>query len=169
MGVAAVAAWAVLAAGCGAAEGVDKGATVAVYVSGPLRGPEGSAGRDQCEEAVRELQRHGARAGQVRVRLRCLDSAAEGGKWTLASVGANARRATEDSTTVAYIGEPSPRATRFSSTILEAAGIAQVSAMSGGPAMAKGKQRSPSLHARAGQWSAGQPFTGQLLTAVALA
>ena len=137
MGVAAVAAWAVLAAGCGAAEGVDKGATVAVYVSGPLRGPEGSAGRDQCEEAVRELQRHGARAGQVRVRLRCLDSAAEGGKWTLASVGANARRATEDSTTVAYIGEPSPRATRFSSTILEAAGIAQVSAMSGGPAMAK--------------------------------
>ncbi len=115
------------------------GATVAVYVSGPLSGPEGGAGRAQCGGARRELERHGAGAGQVQVQVQvlCIDSAADGGKWTLAGVGANARRATEDSTTVGYIGETSPQATRFSSTILEAAGIAQVSGMSGGPAMAK--------------------------------
>lgn len=134
---AAGAAWAVLAAGCGAGEGVDQGATVAVYVSGPLSGPEGTAGRAQCGGARRELARHGPRAGQVQVRVVCIGSAADGGKWTLAGVGANARRATEDSTTVGYIGETSPPATKFSSTILEAAGIAQVSGISGASAMAR--------------------------------
>jgi branched-chain amino acid transport system substrate-binding protein len=128
---------AVLAGGCGGAEGVEEGATVAVYVSGPLSGPEGGVGRAQCGTAGRELQRHGADAGEVQVRVHCLDSAADAGNWTLAGVGANARRASEDSTTVGYIGETSPRATRFSQPILDAAGIAQVSGMSGREAMAR--------------------------------
>jgi hypothetical protein len=58
------------------------------------------------------------------VRAICLDN-----PGTLAATGANARRATEDSTTVGYIGEPS--------TIVDAAGIAQVSTSSGAIAMAR--------------------------------
>jgi hypothetical protein len=55
----------------------------------------------------------------------------------LAAIGANARRATEDSTTVGYIGDPDPAASRFSRPILDAAGIAQLSNLSGAAAMSK--------------------------------
>jgi branched-chain amino acid transport system substrate-binding protein len=122
---AAIAACAGLAvAGCGGG-GIEEGATVRVYAAAPL-----------CAGAKRELFRHGARAGAVQVQVLCL-AAAPGGGGTLASVGANARRATQDSSTVGYIGEATPQATKFSSTILESAGIAQLSGMSGGSAMAR--------------------------------
>src|SRR5262249_24077249 len=117
--------------------GVEENATVSVYVSGPLSGKEGGVGRAQCGTAGRELQRHGAQAGEGEGRVLCLDSASGGDRWTLASIGANARRATEDSTTVGYIGETSPAATKFSEPILEAAGIAQVSGKSGKAALAE--------------------------------
>lgn len=114
----------IAAAGCGGG-GVEEGTTVRVYAAAPL-----------CAGAKGELSRHGERAGSVRVQVLCLDTA-PGGRWTLASVGANARRATEDSTTVGYIGETTSQATKFSSTILESAGIAQLSGMSGRSAMAR--------------------------------
>lgn len=46
-------------------------------------------------------------------------------------MGANARRAVEDSTTIGYIGEPGAVASRFSRPILETAGIPQLSTGSG--------------------------------------
>jgi hypothetical protein len=58
--------------------------------------------------------------------LVCVSDGEEGKRWTLAAVGANARRATEDSTTVAYIADRDPTAARFSHSILESAGIAQL-------------------------------------------
>jgi hypothetical protein len=90
-----------------------------------------------CGEARRELARHGGRAGEVRLRLVCLDDTGGAPRWRLAAVGANARRAVEDSATVAYIGELEPGPTRFSQPIVEAAGIGQVSGPSGGRAMAE--------------------------------
>jgi hypothetical protein len=72
----------------------------------------------------------------VRVRAICLPSVERGGRLELATIGANARRATEDSTTVGYIGEPTKAASRFSEPILETAGIAQLSQTSGAAAMA---------------------------------
>jgi hypothetical protein len=54
----------------------------------------------------------------------------------LAQIGANARRATEDSTTVAYLEEAGP-ATRFSAPILEEAEIAQLTSNSGAASMAR--------------------------------
>jgi hypothetical protein len=92
------------------------------------------------------LERAGGRAGDVRLRLSCLDAAAisdvpstgtdrEVSAWSLAAVGANARRASEDSATVAYLGEPQAAAARFSLPILEAAGIGQVGGRSGAEAM----------------------------------
>jgi hypothetical protein len=99
---------------------------VSVYVAAPL-----------CAEAKRELAREGGQAGDVRVRAVCLPSAESDGKLDLARIGANARRATEDSTTVGYIGEPTRAATRFSEPILESAGIAQISESSGAAAVQK--------------------------------
>jgi hypothetical protein len=112
---------AVLAAGCGE-EGVSPGATVTAYVSG----------ESLCEGARQALDRSDGRAGDFRVRMICLEETG-----TLAAIGANARRAIEDSSTIAYIGEADPAASRFSRPILEAAGIPQIPTSSGTTAMAR--------------------------------
>ena len=111
--------------GCGSG-GVEEGATVKVYVAAPL-----------CAGAKREIARRGPRIGEVRVRGVCLARSESGGRIDLAAIGANARRATQDTSTVGYVGETDPRATRFSSAILESAGIAQLSGISGQAAMAR--------------------------------
>jgi hypothetical protein len=69
------------------------------------------------------------------VRLVCVGDGEDGRSWTLAAVGANARRAVEDSTTVAYIADRDPTAAKFSRTILEEAGITQLSGRSGATEM----------------------------------
>jgi hypothetical protein len=114
----------VIVAGCGG-YGTSRGATVSVYVTAPL-----------CAGAKRELAREGGRAGSVHVRAVCLPSVGWGEGLSLAAVGANARRATEDSTAVGYIGEPQPVAIHFSSPILESAGIGSIYRRSGVVAMA---------------------------------
>lgn len=121
--------------GCGGSAGVQSGATVSVYVSVPLSGPSAAAGRASCAGARHAAKRAGGRAGEVRVRVVCLDDSEGTAPWSLAAVGADARRAVEDSGTVAYIGELEPAASRFSATILEAAQIAQVSAADGAASM----------------------------------
>jgi hypothetical protein len=115
-----------VAAGCGQGAAVGKGATVSVYVAAPL-----------CAEAERELARSGGRAGDVRVRAVCLRSAESSQGLDLARIGANARRATEDSTAIGYIGEPTRAASRFAEPILEEAGIAQLTETSGAAGMSK--------------------------------
>jgi len=110
--------------GCGEGDGVSAGATVAVYVEAPL-----------CPGAVRELARDGGRAGDARVRAICLASTGDGKQLDLATVGANARRATEDSAAVGYL-EP-PVTPSFSRPIVEAANIAVLRNTSGEAAMAQ--------------------------------
>ena len=123
------------ASGCGE-EGAAAGATVHVYVSAPLRGPEAVAGQRLCDEA-REQAGQGKGGEGHELRVLCLDASGKGGTWTLAQVGANARRATEDSATVAYLGEPDPAARKQSRPIVEAAGIAELGGLSGRQAVAK--------------------------------
>lgn len=86
-------------------------------------------GDSLCDSARRELARSGEKAGEFRVRLVCLE-----GTGTLAGAGAGARRATEDSTTVGFITAPGPQS-RFSRSILDAAGIAQITTSSGAAGM----------------------------------
>jgi hypothetical protein len=112
------------AGGCGG-EGVSKGATVNAHVSAPL-----------CAAAKRELTKQGSSAGDVKLRAICLAPAMHGGRLDLATIGANARRATEDSSAIAFVEAPGP-ANRFSRTILEEAGIAWTTASSGASAMAR--------------------------------
>jgi hypothetical protein len=108
--------------GCGGESGVSAGASVAAYVEAPL-----------CPGATRALARQGGKAGEVRVRAVCLASAEGGGKVDLATIGANARRATEDSAGVAYIEAPARPS--FSRPIVESAGIAVLRTTSGAAAM----------------------------------
>jgi hypothetical protein len=110
-------------AGCGE-EGASEDATLTVYVSGPLQGPEAAQGQRRCDEA-RETVRIEHEPGDHWLRVVCLDASGPDGRWTLAKVGSNARRATEDSAAVAYVGEPDRQARRQSRPILEAAGIVE--------------------------------------------
>jgi len=112
--------------GCGEAGGVADGASVTAYAVAPL-----------CAEAKQELARDGGKAGDLRVRVSCLPSVEHGGKLDLARIGANARRATEDSSAIAYIGERTAAASRFSGPILEEAGIPRLTGASGASAMKK--------------------------------
>lgn len=109
--------------GCGE-EGASEGAELTVYVSAPLRGPEAGEGKRLCAEA-RETARREGPAASHELRIVCLDASDGKERWALARVGANARRATEDSTTVAYVGEPDRSARRQSRPILEAAEIVE--------------------------------------------
>lgn len=126
---------ALVAGGCGEG-GAEEGATLTVYASAPLSGPEAEVGRRVCAEAREEARRSGGPGG-FELRVVCLDAAGPEGRWTLAQVGANARRATEDSTTVAYLGEPMRAARRQSLPIVEAASIAELGNLSGRDAIAK--------------------------------
>jgi hypothetical protein len=91
---------------------VEEGATVTAYVVAPL-----------CPEAQQALARDGAGAGSVRVRAVCLPPAHIKGKLDLVAIGAGARRATEDSSSIVYIEPPDTAAARFSEPILESAGV----------------------------------------------
>ena len=125
---------AVLLSGCGEG-GAEEGARVTVYVSAPMSGPEMKAGRQLCHGARAEAARRGEVEG-LELAVVCLDATEGEGRWTLARVGANARRATEDSTAVAYVGEPDPRARKQSRPIVDAAGIAELGGVPGREAVA---------------------------------
>jgi hypothetical protein len=111
------------AAGCGGDEGVAAGATVSVY-----------AGAGLCPAARRVLDRAGGEAGDLEVRLLCVQEGENGARLDLATLGADARRATQDSTAVAYLEAPG-EASAFVAPILEEAGVALVRSADGGVAM----------------------------------
>jgi hypothetical protein len=99
-----------LLAGCGG--GDASGATVNVYVGASL-----------CEAAKSELASHGPEAGNFKVAVKCLaGSEKPGGGTDLATVGANSRMATEDTSSVATLEAPAP-ANKFARPILESAGV----------------------------------------------
>jgi hypothetical protein len=114
------------ASGCGGGGGVSSDAVVTAYVEAPL-----------CAAAKQELAKHHGRAGDLRVQAICLPSPHKAKKLSLATLGANARRATEDSTTVAYLEAPDPKASRFVHPILETAEVPWISASSGSSAMSR--------------------------------
>jgi hypothetical protein len=138
-------------AGCDSETTAEEGeATLTIYVSAPLSGPgraEGQAVADGAREALADA---GGEAGGFEVVAEYLDvagrknqppqqrrgSASASGlrltaRFDAVTVGANARTATEDSTTIAYIGELDSGASRTSVPITNSAGILQVAPGSG--------------------------------------
>jgi len=112
-------------AGCGGAEGVAKGASVTAYVVAPL-----------CGDAERALERAGGRAGDLRLEAVCLSGVESNGRVKLATVGSDARRATEDSTAIAFLEAPG-RGNESSEPILESAEIPSIHSPSGAAAMTR--------------------------------
>jgi hypothetical protein len=104
---------ALAAGGCGEG-GAQSGATVSIYVVPPL-----------CDEARREVDDAKRRAGDLEVQVFCLRRVERGGRADLGMAGANARRATEDSSSVAFLEPPGPAAAPTRS-IVENADVAWV-------------------------------------------
>jgi len=128
---ASLAALAFAAGGCAGNTTIQPGkSSVNVYVSMPLRGPSGPDGRDVADGARMALDAAGGHVGGLRVRAVYLDDTSGSGasaRWSAAKVGANARRATQDSTAIAYIGDFESGASRTSIPITNAAALLQVS------------------------------------------
>ncbi len=126
----ALGALALVGAGCGTDSGIQAGERVTVYVSMPLRGPEALEGRDVVRGAKLALADAGGKVGELEVRAIYLDDTAGRGadaRWSQAAAAANGRRATGDSTAIAYLGDFDSGATRASLPITNEARMLQVS------------------------------------------
>jgi branched-chain amino acid transport system substrate-binding protein len=121
----------VVAAGCaGAGDGVEGGERVTIYVSMPLRGPDAVEGRDVARAARLALADVGGKVGELVVRAVYLDDTGGSGAaagWSQAVAAANARKAAQDSSAIAYLGDFHSGATRASLPITNAARMLQVS------------------------------------------
>ncbi len=119
-----------MSVGCGGGSEVEEGATVDVYAGAPV-----------CAQAKRRLARSGPEVGSVRIRVVCASPSlgagerGPGARLDLAVTGANARRATEDSSAVAYLEAPG-RAVAFIRPILDEAEIRLIPDSSGARGLA---------------------------------
>jgi branched-chain amino acid transport system substrate-binding protein len=125
---------ALCATGCGDDDdgggggGAEAGETLSVYSSLPLQG----ASRAQLVAMVNGIrlavQEHDSRAGGFEIAYTSLDdSTAQAGTWTPEATSANARRAAQDDSAVAYIGEFNSGASAISMPLLNEVPLAQVS------------------------------------------
>ena len=118
---------ALCAQGCGSDEDASGPGTVTVYVSMPLSGERAAEGRAIVRGAREALADAGRRVGDLRIRAVFLDDTGGGRRWDMAATGRNARRAVEDASAVAFIGDLDSGATRISLPITTQAGLLQVS------------------------------------------
>ena len=108
------------------------GRVLDVYTSLPFQGDLASRSRDVYAAEQLALAEAGGRAGRYRVHLAPLDdSTLDAGRWDPNQVVANARRATQDPRTIAYIGELDTGASAVSIPVLDQKGILQVSPADG--------------------------------------
>lgn len=157
-------------AGCAGDDSTVEG-PVRVYVSMPLSGPRADDGHDAADGAKLALEQAGNRARDLAVRADYLDDAV-GRVWDPVAVGRNARKAVQDSSTAAYIGELDSQPTRASMPITNDAGIAQVSPGAGAIDLtrpAEGYPDSPERYRPSGEVTFARvvPDDGRVLAAVA--
>jgi len=124
---------ALLVAACGGDSGSSSGGgggskELTIYSSLPLQG----ASRPQSEDVIKgeklALKEHGGKAGGKTIKYVSLDDAtAAAGKWDAGQTKANARKAAQDDSTIAYLGEFNSGASANSIPTLNEAGILQVS------------------------------------------
>lgn len=104
------------------------GRRLEIYSSLPLHGVSASAARQVLAGERLALADARGRVGRLRIGLVSLDdSNPQTGTWDPGATTANARRATQDATTIAYIGDYDSPATAVSLPITNGAGILQVS------------------------------------------
>ena len=132
--VAVASALALALGGCGSDDegdtgGEDGGAQkLTIYSSLPLQGAARTQSLATVNGAKLALKQAGGKAGDFPIEYVSLDdSTAQAGGWEPGQTSANARKAIEDDSTIAYIGEFNSGATAVSLPLLNEAGIAQVS------------------------------------------
>jgi branched-chain amino acid transport system substrate-binding protein len=114
--------------GGGGSSSSGGGKSLTIYSSLPLQG----ASRPQTTALVNgiklALDQAGGKAGDFTIKYQSLDdSTAQAGSWTPEATQANARKAAQDSSTGAYIGEFNSGASAVSIPILNEAGVPQIS------------------------------------------
>ncbi|HEV2754142.1 MAG TPA: ABC transporter substrate-binding protein, partial [Solirubrobacteraceae bacterium] len=118
-------------AGSGAGDrpdGVVGTDTLTVYSAMPLHGPARSVGRDSVNAIKLALEEARGTAGPFEINYVSLDDAtAQAQTWTEDKVLAGARKAMEDSSAIAYIGDLHSGATALALPALNEVGILQVS------------------------------------------
>jgi branched-chain amino acid transport system substrate-binding protein len=104
------------------------GGSLTIYSSLPLQG----ASRPQSEDVINgeklALKQKGNKCGDFTIKYESLDDAtAAAGKWEANQTSSNARKAAQDDSTIAYLGEFNSGASAISIPITNEAGILQVS------------------------------------------
>jgi branched-chain amino acid transport system substrate-binding protein len=93
----------------------------------PLRGVDGDEGRDIVNGQKLALAESRGIVNGFRVKYVSLDASEPGAPWKPGAVAANARRAVQDRSTIAYLGDFASGASAVSAPITNSAGILQVS------------------------------------------
>ncbi len=105
-----------------------RGTTLTIWVSVPLDGPSAVSGEAVVRGAALALRAVSARIGRYRIVMHHLDdSDPTTDRWDPGQTAGDARIATQEPSTIGYIGDVDSGASAVSIPILNAAGIAQVS------------------------------------------
>ena len=105
--------------GGGAGGGTASGNTLTVYSSLPRQGASRVQALAIENGAKLALKQAGGKVGKFRIKSVPLDdSTAAAGKWDAGPTSANARKASQDKTTIAYLGEYNSGASAISYAVL---------------------------------------------------
>jgi branched-chain amino acid transport system substrate-binding protein len=121
------------ASGCGAEQsrgGTVPGDTLTIFTSLPLQGPRAPQARSIINAEKLALRDSGGKVGEFKINFAAADDSTSGGDtvgWDPDKTAENARKAFENTRTIAYIGELDSGATAVSLPITNEAGFAQVS------------------------------------------
>ena len=104
------------------------GTNLTIYSSLPLQGDSRPQSVSVNNGEQLALEKAGNKAGKFTITFKKLDDAtAAAGKWDPGATSGDARKAAQDKSTIAYLGEFNSGATAISLPILNEAGILQVS------------------------------------------
>jgi branched-chain amino acid transport system substrate-binding protein len=115
--------------GGGASTSASSGSTnLTIYSSLPMQGDSRPQSVSVVDGEKLALEKAGNKAGKYTITYKSLDDAtAAAGKWEPGATSGDARKAAQDKSTIAYLGEFNSGATAISLPILNEAGILQVS------------------------------------------
>lgn len=122
-----------VAAGCGEEQsrgGTVPGDTLTIFSSLPLQGPRAEQSKSIVNAEKLALRDSGGRVGDFKVNFASADDSTAGGDrvgWDPDKTAENARKAVENTRTIAYIGELDSGASAISLPITNEAGFVQVS------------------------------------------
>jgi branched-chain amino acid transport system substrate-binding protein len=120
---------ALAACGGSSSDSSDSGEkTLVLFSSLPFQGASRVQSQDILNGQKLAIREAGGRVGDFKVKLASADnSTAQSAGWDPAATAANARKAAQDSSVIAYLGEQNGGATAISLPILNEAGLANVS------------------------------------------